>query len=473
MALKLHLDRSNRTPLSEQIRAGIAAAIRNGVLTPGMRLPSWIDLATQLGVSRGTVKAAYDRLTDAQLVVPLGAGGTRVASQPCRQARNPSFDGAGRHSLMYPAFDASPSCPIVFRMGVPGMDCLPTALLARLQAKAARAKAREPALYPSALGESDLRREIAVHLALARGIECLPEQIIVTTGFSGALGLALQTLRLEKREAWVEDPGFPPSRKALTLSGFNLIPVPVDDHGLDVEQGIRQAPDATLVLTTPSQQAPTGATLSLDRRMGLLEWAEQVGAWIIEDDYLGELQLKRRAAPALASLDRSGRVIHIGSFSKTIGPTLRLGFIVAPLTLLERFAIAANCLAPAPDPVVQMTISRFMSEGHYMRHLRRTKRLYTQRADALRAELGRLGLTTKLAGLALLLKLPPSSSDQKIARQAYSQGLAPSPLSMWCCSLKQEVRSGLLLGVSNIDRNELEPRCGRLRQLIEKAGEAS
>ncbi|WP_368759028.1 MocR-like pyridoxine biosynthesis transcription factor PdxR [Pseudomonas aeruginosa] len=468
MTLKLQLDRSNRTPLSEQIRAGIAAAIHNGVLAPGVRLPSWIDLATQLGVSRGTVKAAYERLTDAQLVTPLGAGGTRVALHPPRQTKSASTTGARLYSLMYPVPESGPN-PIVFRMGVPGMDCLPAALLARLQAKAAREVGREPALYPAAQGEIELRREVAAHLALARGIDCLPEQVIITTGFTGALGLALHALQIKNRDVWVENPGFPPSRKALRTSGFKLIPISVDDQGLDVDLGIQQAPEASLVLTTPSQQAPTGAILSLSRRLKLLEWAQQSGAWIIEDDYLGELQLKRRAAPALASLDQAGRVIHIGSFSKTISPTLRLGFLVVPLPLLERFATTANCLGPAPTPVMQLAISRFMSEGHYMRHLRRTKRLYTYRAEALRLELERLGLETKLAGLALLLKLPESANDQEIARQAYLIGLAPAALSMWSFDLEEKSQNGLLLGVSNIENSKLKPLCETLKKLIEES----
>ena len=164
---------------------------------------------------------------------------------------------------------------------------------------------------------------------------------------------------------------------------MSLASVPVDADGIDVDYGLHHAPDGALVVVNPGQQAPLGSTLSLARRLRLLDWAAQEGVWVIEEDYLSELQLKGRATPALASLDRTGRVIHIGSFSKTISPTLRLGFLVAPLPLASRFAEVAVCLAPPPGPSVQLAIAVFLREGHYTRHLRRTKRVYAAQRDAL------------------------------------------------------------------------------------------
>jgi len=206
-------------------------------------------------------------------------------------------------------------------------------------------------LYPDPRGEPDLRREIAAYLAIARGIECSPSQIVVTGGFCSGLGLALRVLSLEGRKVWMEDPGFPFTRRGLELARLSFAPIPVDGEGVDVEYGLRHAPDAALVVVTPGQQAPLGSTLSLARRLRLLDWAAQDKSWVIEDDYLGELQLEGRAAPALASIDRNGRVIHIGSYSKTISPALRLGFLVAPLPLASQFAEVAACLAPAPTGV--------------------------------------------------------------------------------------------------------------------------
>ena len=369
--LKLELDRSAKTPLAEQIRKGIRAAIESGVLAPGARLPSWQDLAAQLGVARGTVRSAYEKLSAAQLIVASRATGTRVADRPSIAVRQEETPDPGSFMEMYQELTAGPA---IFQMGVPAQETFPAKLFARIRSRAVRAELSAPAIYPDPRGEPELRREIAAYLAIARGIECSPSQIIITGGFGSGLGLALRVLGLEGRKVWVEDPGFPFTRRGLELARLSLAPIPVDADGIDVDYGLRHAPDAALVVVTPGQQAPLGSTLSLARRLRLLDWAAQEGAWVIEDDYLGELQLKGRAAPALASLDRAGRVIHIGSFSKTLTPTLRLGFVVAPLPVATRFAEVAACLAPAPGPSVQLATAEFMRDGHYMRHLRRTKR---------------------------------------------------------------------------------------------------
>jgi GntR family transcriptional regulator/MocR family aminotransferase len=351
-------------------------------------------------------------------------------------------------------------------MGVPGQATLPATLLARMRAQAVRTEMSAPAIYPDPRGELDLRREIAAYLALARGIACAPSQIIITGGFSGGLGLALRVLGLEQKKVWMEDPGFPFTRHGLELARLSVVPIPVDAHGIDVTYGLQHAPDAALAVVTPGQQAPLGSTLSLERRARLLDWAEGK-AWVIEDDYLSELQLKGRATPALASLDRAGRVIHIGSFSKTVTPSLRLGFVVAPTALASRFAEAAACLAPAPGPAVQLAMADFIREGHYLRHLRRTKRAYAAQADALLKLLRARTANVALAGLAAILRLPNGTSDVSIAREAASFGLAPTPLSLWYAS-KASARPGLLLGVATSPQKRLEASCERLFAIIER-----
>lgn len=463
-ALNLELDRRARTTLAEQIRLGIVAAIESGVFAPGARLPSWRDLAAQLGVARGTVMAAYERLADEQWIVSQRPGGTRVADYVAKRPRgSPVVDTAPPSALCHDVL----SGPAVFQMGIPATDCFPSPLFARIRARAARAEAEAPAVYPDPSGEAELRRDIAAHLAVARGIKCTPSQVFVTSGFAGALGLVLSVLHAESRTAWMENPGFFLSRKALELARLTPVPIPVDQEGLDVSYGIEHADDAALALVTPGQQAPLGVTLSLARRIRLLEWARRNGAWIIEDDYLGELQLGRRAAPALASLDTGGRVIHIGSFSKTISPALRLGFVVVPCELVPRFAETVMCLAPAPGPAVQYAISEFMHEGHYMRHLRRMKRVYTTRSDALRAALEARGYTAHGSGLAVLLRLPEGVSDTAIAHEARAHGLAPAPLSRWF-SPSGVRESGLLLGVATASEERIDDACHRLHQLIVK-----
>ncbi|XQU67456.1 hypothetical protein OJJOAM_000187 [Cupriavidus sp. H18C1] len=293
--LHLSLDRTARTPLAEQIRCGITTAIENGVLAPGARLPSWQDLATQLGVARGTVKTAYEKLADAQLVVASRANGTRVAERPALRAGADEPPDPGSFMDKYLEFMAGPA---IFQMGVPAQESLPARLFSRVRAYAARAELGAASLYPDPRGEPALRREIAAYLAIARGIQCSPSQILITGGFAGGLGLALRGLGLNGRRVWTEDPGFPYTRRGLELAGLSPVPMPVDGDGIDVGYGLRHAPDAALVVLTPGQQAPLGGTLSLPRRLQLLDWAAAQGAWVIEDDYLSELRLEGRAAPA-------------------------------------------------------------------------------------------------------------------------------------------------------------------------------
>ncbi|WP_314958365.1 PLP-dependent aminotransferase family protein [Bradyrhizobium cosmicum] len=460
--LRLELDRSANTPLAEQIHRGIRTAIERGVLAPGARLPSWQDLAAQLGVARGTVRSAYEKLSAAQLIVAARATGTHVADRPPFPIRRDRAPDAGSFMQMYQELTAGPA---VFQMGVPAQETFPAKLIARMRARAVRVEAGAPAIYPDPRGELHLRREIAAYLALARGIECAPSQIIITGGFSGGLGLALRVLGLERKKVWVEDPGFPFTRHGLELARLSLAPVPVDADGIDIGYGLQHAPDAALVVVTPGQQAPLGSTLSLERRSRLLDWAAQSKAWVIEDDYLSELQLKGRATPALASLDRAGRVIHIGSFSKTVTPALRLGFVVAPAALASRFAEAAACLAPAPGPAVQLAMADFIREGHYLRHLRRTKRVYAAQADALLKYLRPRAANVALAGLAAVLPLPKGAPDLSIARQAMSFGLAPTPLSLWYAATAS-AQPGLLLGIATSSHKRIEAACDRLLQII-------
>ncbi|MGF6711040.1 GntR family transcriptional regulator/MocR family aminotransferase [Luteibacter sp. W1I16] len=462
-ALRIRIDRSAPATLTEQIRAGVLAAIDSGALAPGARLPSWLALAAQLGVARGTVKAAYERLADEQVIVSSRPGGTRVADHPASRAGVAPQSEADTPPALYQHLFGGAA---MFQMGVPGSDGFPASLLARLRAHAARAETAAPALYPDPRGEIEFRREIAAHLALARGIECRPSQVFITAGFAGALGLALRVLSVEGREAWMENPGFFQSRKALELARLVPVPVPVDDEGVDVPRGIELAPAAALALVTPGQQAPLGATLSLARRVELLAWAVRTGAWILEDDYLGELQLERRAAPALASLDREGRVIHMGSFSKTISPALRLGFIVAPAGLVSAFTQAALYFGSAPGPAIQHAIADFMREGHYMRHLRRMKRIYSAKSHALQAALEANGYRAHIGGLGAVMYLPDHVPDIDVAREARVHGLAPVPLSPWF-SPGTTHRSGLLLGVATVDEARLATACSQLHRLIE------
>src|SRR6476619_4592478 len=361
-ALPVQLDRARRTPLAAQIYSAIREGIENGRLASGARLPSWQDLAAQLGVSRGTVRVAYERLIAEQFAIGLGPAGTRVAE---RQSRSSIPDWSPEAPFLPDLFYEFGQAPLAFQMGVPAQDAFPFKLWSRILTRETRRAAAAPVTYPDPRGDPELRKEIAAYLGLARGLRCNPSQVLITGGFSGALGLAIRGLRLGRMGAWIEDPGFPLTRTALGLAGIAVTAVPVDAEGLDVAAG------AKLAVVTPGQRAPLGMTMSLPRRLTLLAWARRNDTWIIEDDYLSELQLKGRAAPAFASLDHAGRVLHIGSFSKTISPALRLGFIVVPSELSRRFADLAASLAPAPAAGMQLAVAEFLRDGHYLRHLRR------------------------------------------------------------------------------------------------------
>ena len=348
--LKIRLDRTAKLSLSEQIRLSISRAIESGLLAPGARLPSWQGLAAHLGVARGTVQAAYEQLSDSQMIETFGARGTRVAPRPRAGAAQPEAPRPEGFMRTYQEMTAGPA---IFQLGVPALEDLPEKLFARARSSnLLKTGSFSSLLYPDPRGELELRREIAGYLSISRNLHCSPEQVFITSGYSSGLGLALQVLGLDGKKVWMEEPGFLLARKGLELARLSIVPIPVDAEGLNVDYGIENAADAALAVVTPGQQAPLGSTLSLRRRLQLLEWAASSGAWIIEDDYLSELQLEGRPAPALASLDEGKRVIHIGSFSKTISPGLRLGFVVVPTELAIAFFEVAATLAPAPSPVV-------------------------------------------------------------------------------------------------------------------------
>jgi len=463
--VSFHIDRSHSTPITAQITATLRAAIIEGRLRPGTRLPSWLDMASQLGVARGTVKAAYEALADELLVFSAGAAGTRVAERAApRPVETKQVDIPRPLQDLERGFSLR---PLPFQMGVPAQDAFPAKLWARLRTRAVRANAMAPVGPPDPRGEPELRAQIAAQLAITRGICCHPDQIILTSGYKNGLCLTLMALGVQGRTAWVEDPCYPVTRMGLDIAGLKPIPIPVDAKGIRVDMGVRAAPDAALAIVTPGQQAPTGVTLSPERRTALLAWAEREGAWIIEDDYLSELQLGGRAAPAMAANDPAGRVIHIGTFGKTISPSLGLGFVVAPLTLAGRFGEVAGYLNPAPNVTTQLALTDFLADGHFLRHLRHMKCLYRERRDALHARLDPNIVVDAFAGLALVVHLPRGYDDVALAKRAPDFGIAPCPLSVWYAN-PAEAQPGLVLCVTNLRPQILDKACDTLATLIDE-----
>lgn len=463
-APKLALDRAGATTLVDQIAHHIETAIAEGALAPGGRLPSWRDLAAQLGVARGTVKAAYEKLADRGLLVTAGSAGTRVADGLPAVAAPASPD---MEDLLPQEFRHRSDRAQVFQMGVPAHDAFPATLWARLHRQAVQSTSMRTG-HPDPRGLPELRAALAAHVAIARGLECSPDQIIVTAGFRGGLSIALSAVGAAGRQAWVEDPGYPVTRRALEVSGVHSVAVPVDKEGLIVERGEEIAPNAALAVVTPGQQAPSGVTLAQRRRRELLQWARRAGAWIVEDDYLAELHLSGRSAPALASEHGADHVIYVGSFSKTIGPMTGIGFLVAPPPLARRLIEAATWLGASPNAAAQLAVATFLQEGHYLRHLRRMRRLYAHRRRCLLDTLVGLGVRAAVpAGLSVLLPLPNGFDDEALALDAAAAGLGPAPLSPWF-SASSRPRSGLLLGVANVLERKVEADCRGLLAMIGK-----
>ncbi len=460
---ELTLDSVGPVTLVDQIARHIEVAIAEGSLPAGGRLPSWRDLAAQLGVARGTVRAAYEKLIDRGFLITAGSAGTRVVDPLPAQIVPTTSEAASL--LPEGDFHHRSEQTLVFQMGVPAHDAFPATLWARLHRRAVQATSLRTG-YSDSRGLAELRSALASHVAIARGIECSPEQIIVTTGFRGGLAITLRAIGAMGRQAWVEDPGYPVTRLALELSGIHPIAVPVDNDGLDVGHGLRLAPRAALTVVTPGQQAPSGATLAEHRRSELLQWATESKAWIIEDDYLAELHLSGRAPNALASGSGADRVIHIGTFSKTISPMVGIGFLVAPLPLARRLIDVATWLGAPPNVALQVALAEFLREGHYLRHLRRMRRLYAHRRRCLLETLAKHGIDTAVpAGLSVLLPLPNGFDDQRLVVEARAAGLGPAPLSPWFAAATRS-RSGLLLAVANVLERKINQDCSRLLEMV-------
>ena len=458
----IQVDRAAVAPIGDQIHASLRQAIIDGRLAPGQRLPSGRDLAAQLGVARGTVRVAYDRLIAENLVFGAGPAGTRVC------ARLPAGRGNGEARLDGPlaAFTRPySSTPLPFQMGVPAHDAFPAKLWARMRGRAVRADALTCTAYADPRGEPALRAQIASHLAVSRQMQCHPDQVLVTSGYRQGLMLALTALRAHGRQAWIEEPGYPLGRRGLELIGATLEPVPVDAEGLRVMDGIARAPDALLALVTPGQHAPLGVTLSRARRHTLLDWAASRDAWIVEDDYLGELQLDGRAAPALAAGEGAERVIHIGSFSKTLSPALGLGFVVAPRSLTERLVEVSAILAPAPNRTTQLAVTEFLADGHFLRHLRQMKAVYAERRNRALAHVSEFFPGSLTAGLGVVAPLGQTADDSAIAGIAREHGLAPSALSGWYLR-RAHAQRGLLLSVTNLRPDNIDAACAKLAGIV-------
>lgn len=457
------LDRKAGGPISRQLFEILRVAIQDGRLPPGSRLPSWRDLAVNLGVARGTVRAAYDRLADNGLVTASGAAGTWVSIKASSNERPPPTKASTPRGLGRRA--GGPALP--FQGGVPAQDGFPGKAWSRALSRAGRTDATNSVSYSDPGGRPELRAEIAGMLAVLRGLRCTPEQIFITTGFAGGLGLALQAIDLPAgTRVWTEEPGYPVARAGLALAGLRPAPCRVDDQGLDVEAAEKTFPSAAAALVTSSQQAPMGAALSASRRRKLLDWSARTGGWILEDDYLSDLQLMGRAARPLATdAEDPHRILHIGSFSKTLKPGLGMGFLVAPPELVSKLASICLALRPGPGDAVQLALAELIASGLYVRHLRRMKALYSARWEALLALSPAHFSGAPLAGPQTTLFLPAGTDDVALVSRARVLGIAPTALSPWYAT-EGARRSGLILSVTNLGPDQLPAAWRALASLL-------
>jgi GntR family transcriptional regulator/MocR family aminotransferase len=474
MLAGLALDAAGAPPIYRQIYARIAGAVLDGRLAPGARLPSARSLAAQLSIARGTVETAYQLLAGEGYIVARGAAGTIVAPALDRTLLSSEKRVVARPAAVSPpAGGRSVGPPALFRMGLPALDAFPHKIWSRLFARQARSLSPVDLAYQPPAGHGALRAEVARYLAVARGVSCAPEQVFITGGFQGALGLLIRCLLKPGDVAWVEDPGYDNARNALRLTDARIVGVPVDHDGLDVAWAVEKAPPARLAVVTPTHQAPLMVTLSLSRRMALLAWAAAERAWIVEDDYDSEYRYLGKPLPALKSLDRHDRVLFVGSFSKVLSPGLRVGYLVVPPGLVDRCAAIADLLQPPPAALIQAAIAAFLDQGYLGRHIRRMRQLYRERraalVEALRAELqSMLDIELQSGGMHLVARLPRGTDDVKLVAALVKQGVGPSALSPW--GVEKPYAPGLLISFTNVDVKKAPQAAGRLAEALKAAG---
>ncbi|HVY15230.1 MAG TPA: PLP-dependent aminotransferase family protein [Rhodopila sp.] len=448
------------SPLYRQIYARFRAAIADGVLAPGERVPAARGLAAELGLARGTVEAAYALLNAEGYFSTRGQAGTFVTTRLDPRVLSAGTAQGGPPRAGKPGEGRAEIRP--FQMGLPALDAFPRKIWARLAARCVRGMQADEMLQRTEPSDA-LRRAIAGYLGISRGIECSAEQIFVTAGYRDMLALVIRTLIQPGETIWVEDPGYPPTRELLVHAGIESVPVPVDPEGLVVADGIRQAASSRAAIVTPAHQSPTCVTMSLPRRIELLHWAEQADAWIVEDDYDGEYRYVSQPLPALKSLDRAGRVLYAGSFSKVLFPGLRLGYLVVPEGLIDQFRQVSSIFGNGGANLVQDIVARFMTEGHFARHIQRMRRLYAERRRAVVAGLsaafdGRLRIEPQPGGMHLVIRTGGAVSDQALARRMRDDGLYAHALTDWVVQAK--VAPAVLISFTNVESEQAARRLG-------------
>ncbi|MFO1328163.1 MAG: PLP-dependent aminotransferase family protein [Rubrivivax sp.] len=474
LLLSIRIDHDAPRSVSSQLHIALRELVVSGAMPAGERLPASRTLARELGVSRTTVIEAYDRLTAEGLIesrVGAGAFVCAVPGAPAPAARAPVAGGvsaAGPTRLSAAMTQALPrladrsrlpSAARAFTTALPAFDAFPMALWARLAARHWRSARNDVMGYGEPLGHAPLRQAIALHLRANRGIACDAQQVFIVGGAQQAFHLVATMLLDPGDRVWFENPGAIGARNTLVAAGAELVPVPLDDQGLRVDEGLRLASDFRLAFVTPSHQQPLGTVMSLPRRLALLQAARDRDAWIIEDDYDGEFAFGGPPLPTLKSVDDGGRVIYVGTFSKCLFPSLRLGYLLLPPALVEPFAAVMSRLMHGVPTHGQAVTAAFIDEGHFAAHLRRMRRLYAERHDALchwaRARLaGALDIVPGASGLHTIGHLNAGHDEAQVVRDALVRQVVVSGLARYAIAPTPE--RALVLGFGGVTPLQIE-----------------
>jgi GntR family transcriptional regulator/MocR family aminotransferase len=457
------IDRSAPVPVHRQVYDGYRTAILRGDLRPGQQIPSTRDFASEVRISRFPVLHAYSQLLAEGYFESRVGSGTFVASslpeqlisvqsnvaQPAAIPSGPR--SVSRSSLLYPSFDRTrlPRGWGAFGVHQPAFDHFPFEVWSKLIARHSRNPAASALHHVDPLGSQRFRLEICSYLRTARAVQCTPNQIMIVSGSQQALDITARVLLDPGSPVFVEDPGYGLARTVLTAARCSLIPIPVDGEGMDISLALQLNPTARAAFVIPSHQYPLGSTMTLARRLHLLNWAQRAGAWIVEDDYDSEYRYDSSPISSLQGLDVNARVIYVGTFSKVMFPSLRIGYIVIPEDLVDRFSAVRLAMDIFPPYLPQEVLADFMHEGHFARHIRRMRNLYSKRREvliqSLHAEFGELlEVHGAEAGMHLAVTLPEGYRDTEISAKAAEARLYLSPLSP--AYVKRKPRQGFILG---------------------------